>query len=123
MNGCFCFGAATFGVCSFSPVCTDWTAFAFPLATVGFCVYRSPHLVVVRDSRCVAEPGDGTIRKEPGVFARWHPDFGADLHRLQVAIALRGVALLKVGQVLLLPSVVVICLTGRIANDRLVSVW
>ena len=41
--------------------------------------------------------GDGTIRKAPEVWHRWHPDFGLELHRLQLQIAMRGVALLRLG--------------------------
>jgi hypothetical protein len=39
---------------------------------------------------------DGTLRKAPDVWARWQPTAGLDLHSVQLAIATRGVQLLKV---------------------------
>ena len=41
--------------------------------------------------------GDGTVRKQPEVFARWEPLLGLRLHALQLQIAMRGAALLRVG--------------------------
>ena len=41
--------------------------------------------------------GDGTLRKSPSLWTRWHPEFALGLHSLQVQIAMRGAALLKVG--------------------------
>lgn len=41
--------------------------------------------------------GDGTCRKDKNVFRNWHPSFGLELHQLQIQIAMRGLALLKVG--------------------------
>ena len=40
--------------------------------------------------------GDGTLRKEPGIWKRWSPNFGTSLHTLQLQIAMRGISLLKV---------------------------
>eukprot|EP01018_Ginkgo_biloba_P016651 Gb_17436 [translate_table: standard] len=41
--------------------------------------------------------GDGTIRKAPDIWRKWNAGIGNGVHRLQVQIAMRGVALLKVG--------------------------
>eukprot|EP00960_Hanusia_phi_P013712 402581-Hanusia_phi.AAC.1 len=41
--------------------------------------------------------GDGTLRKNTKVWKLWDPLFGIKIHRLQVQIAMRGLALLKVG--------------------------
>ncbi|KAL1511104.1 hypothetical protein AB1Y20_005925 [Prymnesium parvum] len=41
--------------------------------------------------------GDGTTRKNPSVWHRWTVEYALSMHPLQLQIALRGVALLKVG--------------------------
>ncbi|XP_020114632.1 tRNA (cytosine(34)-C(5))-methyltransferase-like isoform X2 [Ananas comosus] len=41
--------------------------------------------------------GDGTLRKAPDIWRKWNAGMGNGLHRLQVEIAMRGLALLKVG--------------------------
>ncbi|KAI4317290.1 hypothetical protein L6164_025171 [Bauhinia variegata] len=41
--------------------------------------------------------GDGTLRKAPDLWRKWNTGMGNGLHSLQVLIAMRGVALLKVG--------------------------
>ncbi|KAJ4758815.1 S-adenosyl-L-methionine-dependent methyltransferases superfamily protein [Rhynchospora pubera] len=41
--------------------------------------------------------GDGTLRKAPDIWRKWNAGMGNGLHCLQVAIAMRGLALLKVG--------------------------
>uniref|UniRef100_A0A0D6R5Z1 SAM-dependent MTase RsmB/NOP-type domain-containing protein n=1 Tax=Araucaria cunninghamii TaxID=56994 RepID=A0A0D6R5Z1_ARACU len=41
--------------------------------------------------------GDGTIRKAPDIWRKWNTGLGNGVHRLQVQIVMRGVALLKVG--------------------------
>ncbi|RWR92447.1 tRNA cytosine34-C5-methyltransferase-like protein [Cinnamomum micranthum f. kanehirae] len=41
--------------------------------------------------------GDGTLRKAPDIWRKWNAGLGNGLHRLQVQIAMRGLALLKVG--------------------------
>ena len=41
--------------------------------------------------------GDGTLRKDIKVYKTWHPSYGMALHSLQLRIAKRGIALLKVG--------------------------
>ncbi|KAM7529315.1 hypothetical protein LguiB_032725 [Lonicera macranthoides] len=41
--------------------------------------------------------GDGTLRKAPDIWRKWTVGMGNGVHCLQVQIAMRGVALLKVG--------------------------
>ncbi|CAL6331498.1 unnamed protein product [Bathycoccus prasinos] len=41
--------------------------------------------------------GDGTMRKAPDIWARWHGGFGNGLHSLQIKIAKRAAQILKVG--------------------------
>ncbi|KAI4325971.1 hypothetical protein MLD38_031329 [Melastoma candidum] len=41
--------------------------------------------------------GDGTLRKAPDIWRKWHPGMGNGIHGLQVQIAMRGMSLLKVG--------------------------
>ncbi|XP_058087072.1 uncharacterized protein LOC131234303 isoform X2 [Magnolia sinica] len=41
--------------------------------------------------------GDGTLRKAPDIWRKWNAGMGNGVHRLQVQIAMRGIALLKVG--------------------------
>ena len=41
--------------------------------------------------------GDGTMRKAPDIWSRWHGGFGNGLHALQIKIAKRAAQILKVG--------------------------
>ncbi|BFG35515.1 hypothetical protein CerSpe_217890 [Prunus speciosa] len=41
--------------------------------------------------------GDGTLRKAPDIWRKWHVGLGNGVHPLQVQIAMRGLSLLKVG--------------------------
>ncbi|KAL7467844.1 hypothetical protein ACHAXS_008072, partial [Conticribra weissflogii] len=41
--------------------------------------------------------GDGTLRKDFKVWKTWHPSYGIELHSLQLRIAKRGIALLRIG--------------------------
>lgn len=41
--------------------------------------------------------GDGTLRKAPDIWRKWNAGMGNGVHRLQMQIAMRGLALLKVG--------------------------
>ncbi|KAL8476218.1 hypothetical protein ACS0TY_028761 [Phlomoides rotata] len=41
--------------------------------------------------------GDGTLRKAPDIWRKWNSGMGNGLHGLQIQIAMRGLALLKVG--------------------------
>eukprot|EP01147_Barroeca_monosierra_P005357 gene5357-7108_t len=44
--------------------------------------------------------GDGTLRKSPDMWRRWHPGFAIGLHSLQIQIAMRGLSLLQVGGIM-----------------------
>lgn len=44
--------------------------------------------------------GDGTLRKAPDLWRRWVPSYAMKLHALQVQIAMRGLALLRVGGIM-----------------------
>ncbi|CAH0473573.1 unnamed protein product [Peronospora belbahrii] len=46
--------------------------------------------------------GDGTLRKNQALWKDWHIGQGLTLHPVQLALALRGAALLKVGGIMLL---------------------
>lgn len=41
--------------------------------------------------------GDGTLRKAPDIWRKWNVGNGNGVHRLQIEIAMKGLALLKVG--------------------------
>lgn len=53
-----------------------------------------PYDRIICDVPC---SGDGTLRKDFKVWKTWHPSYGIQLHSLQVRIAKRGIALLKIG--------------------------
>ncbi|EDQ86689.1 uncharacterized protein MONBRDRAFT_38306 [Monosiga brevicollis MX1] len=44
--------------------------------------------------------GDGTLRKSPDMWRRWHPGFAIGLHTLQLQIAMRGLSLLRPGGIM-----------------------
>jgi hypothetical protein len=56
-----------------------------------------PYDRIVCDVPC---SGDGTLRKDVKVWRTWHPGYGIALHPLQVRIAKRGIALLRVGGIM-----------------------
>lgn len=41
--------------------------------------------------------GDGTLRKNHGLWSHWVPHYGLSLHSTQLQIAMRGISLLRVG--------------------------
>ena len=55
---------------------------------------RSRYDYIVCDEPC---SGDGTIRKNPDIWAHWSPGAGNGIHRDQYDIAKRGLELLKIG--------------------------
>lgn len=61
--------------------------------------------------------GDGTLRKAPDIWRRWHPDMGVALHRLQKQIVERGVELLKPGGTLVYST----CSMNPIENEAVVA--
>lgn len=61
--------------------------------------------------------GDGTTRKHPEVFLRWEPLLGLRMHPLQLQIAMRAAALLKVGGLLSYST----CSLNPIENESVVA--
>jgi tRNA (cytosine34-C5)-methyltransferase len=61
--------------------------------------------------------GDGTTRKHPEVFARWEVALAMRQHPLQLQIALRGAALLRVGGLLCYST----CSLNPIENEAVVA--
>ncbi len=61
--------------------------------------------------------GDGTIRKAGEIWRTWHLSSGAALHPLQIQIAMRGVALTKVGGLMVYST----CSFNPIENEAVVA--
>jgi tRNA (cytosine34-C5)-methyltransferase len=72
----------------------------FPNVEAGLkrsCSSLRPYDRIICDVPC---SGDGTLRKDIKAWKAWHPSFGISLHPLQVRIAKRGIALLKIGGIM-----------------------
>lgn len=61
--------------------------------------------------------GDGTLRKAPDIWRRWHAGMGMGLHRIQCSILIRGIELLKPGGRLVYST----CSLNPIENEAIVS--
>ncbi len=61
--------------------------------------------------------GDGTLRKAPDIWRRWHSGMGMGLHRIQCSILLRGIELLKPGGRLVYST----CSLNPIENEAVVA--
>ena len=61
--------------------------------------------------------GDGTLRKNVGLWARWTPNFAYGLHPLQLAIASRGVAMLRMGGLMVYST----CAFNPVENEAVVA--
>jgi tRNA (cytosine34-C5)-methyltransferase len=78
---------------------------------------RDPHAgfdKIVCDVPCT---GDGTARKHPEVFHRWEVANGLRQHGMQLRIAMRGVALLRVGGTMCYST----CSLNPIENEAVVA--
>ncbi|CAB9512027.1 Multisite-specific tRNA:(cytosine-C(5))-methyltransferase trm4b [Seminavis robusta] len=65
-----------------------------PLRRISSSPKERPFDRIICDVPC---SGDGTLRKDTKVWRTWHPSYGIQLHALQVRIAKRGIALLRMG--------------------------
>ncbi|CAN0859746.1 RNA cytosine C(5)-methyltransferase NSUN2 [Linum grandiflorum] len=61
--------------------------------------------------------GDGTLRKAPDLWRKWNSGMGNGLHNLQIQIAMRGLALLKVGGKMVYST----CSMNPIENEAVVA--
>ena len=61
--------------------------------------------------------GDGTLRKNPQIWSEWRPEFAMGLHGLQLRIAQRGAALLKVGGYMVYST----CSFNPVENEAVVA--
>lgn len=61
--------------------------------------------------------GDGTLRKNPQIWSEWRPEFAMGLHKLQLRIAQRGAALLKVGGYMVYST----CSFNPVENEAVVA--
>ena len=61
--------------------------------------------------------GDGTFRKAPALWSKWHSSNAFAMHRIQVQIALHALSLLKVGGVMLYST----CSLNPIENEAVVT--
>ncbi|MQL73193.1 hypothetical protein Taro_005539, partial [Colocasia esculenta] len=75
------------------------------------------HLLFDRVLCDVPCSGDGTLRKAPDIWRKWNSGMGNGLHRLQVQIAMRGLALLKVGGRMVYST----CSMNPIENEAVVA--
>ncbi|CAN6679716.1 unnamed protein product [Malus baccata var. baccata] len=61
--------------------------------------------------------GDGTLRKAPDIWRKWHAGLGNGVHPLQIQIAMRGLLLLKVGGIMVYST----CSMNPVENEAVVA--
>ncbi|KAJ0981406.1 hypothetical protein J5N97_009661 [Dioscorea zingiberensis] len=90
-------------MCSANLIVTNHEAQHFPNCSFKNCTENSiegARKSILQFDRVLCDvpcTGDGTLRKAPDIWRKWNAGMGNGLHRLQVEIAMRGIALLKVG--------------------------
>ena len=93
------------------------TAGPAPAATRERTPARYPEGVFDRIICDVPCSGDGTLRKNPQIWSEWRPEFAMGLHGLQLRIAQRGVALLRVGGYMVYST----CSFNPVENEAVVA--
>ena len=100
------------------------TMLRFPRPTLVVCHHEAQRLPALPEGfdRVLCDvpcSGDGTLRKAKSVWQRkgWKPTSGASLHPLQLAIARRGLAVLRPGGTLLYST----CSLNPIENEAVVA--
>jgi len=88
-------------------IVTNLSADAFPMPRKAFDR-------IMCDVPC---SGDGTLRKEPSIWTKWSPRNAIALHPVQLAIASRGVCLLKKGGIMAYST----CSLNVIENEAVVA--
>ncbi|KAK4767029.1 hypothetical protein SAY86_014780 [Trapa natans] len=79
---------------------------------------KHPHQLLFDRVLCdVPCSGDGTLRKAPNIWRRWNSATGNGLHSLQLQIAMRGIALLKIGGRMVYST----CSMNPVENEAVVS--
>lgn len=76
-------------------------------------VTKEPFDRVLCDVPCT---GDGTSRKNPGVWKTWGPQAAMGLHTIQIRIAMRGLEMLKVGGLMVYST----CSLNPVENEAVV---
>ncbi|KAK1287635.1 hypothetical protein QJS10_CPB19g01409 [Acorus calamus] len=105
-------------MCSANLIVTNHEAQQFPSCHLsGSEEIRRDRLLFDRVLCDVPCSGDGTLRKAPDIWRKWNVGMGNGLHRLQVLIAMRGLALLKVGGRMVYST----CSMNPVENEAVVS--
>ncbi|EFA86421.1 NOL1/NOP2/Sun family protein [Heterostelium album PN500] len=114
-NRCYMLVHQTARLGSPAIVITNHEAQHFPLLNLG-AELGGPLLFdrILADVPC---SGDGTMRKNPDLWARWKNHFGSALHPLQLQIAVRAANLLKVGGRMVYST----CSLNPIENEAVVA--
>lgn len=97
-------------------VVTNLDASQFPtLSSTG--APGGPPLLFDRILCDVPCTGDGTLRKSSDIWRWWSPAGGNGMHKLQVQIAMRGLALLKVGGLMVYST----CSFNPVENEAVIA--
>jgi tRNA (cytosine34-C5)-methyltransferase len=113
---------AALGVATKNLLVTNHKGQQFPNVSVGagaelLCDGRYPRGIFDRIVADVPCSGDGTLRKNAQIWTEWNCEFAMQLHPLQLLIALRAAALLKVGGYMVYST----CSFNPIENESVVA--